>query len=413
MLKSYRHTKAACYIGYVTQAIVNNLAPLLFLIFRNLLGISLAEVTVLVTVNFSAQLIVDCAFAKLADKIGYRTCLVGAHFFAAAGLLGMAFLPKIMPDKFAALLVSIIISAIGSGLIEVLISPTVEACPAKNKTAQMSLLHSYYCWGAAAVISLTTLFLFACGEQLWWVIPIVWAALPLVNAVYFLFVPIPTLAEEGRGMPMKRLFATKRFWILFALMMLGGAAELAMSQWASLFAENGLGVSKAVGDLTGPCLFALLMGLARLLFSRIGKHLRLFLALSGALCAGCYLIVWLVPVQAVALAGCALCGFSTGIFWPGVFSLATQQIPKGGTSMFAMLSMAGDIGCTAGPSIVGACADAFGGDVRTGLAFGLMFPVLFLLMLLCTLKTKKPALMQEAPQEPCQESMPDQEEKSV
>lgn len=382
MLKSFRHTKTACYCGYVTQAIVNNFAPLLFLVFRAEFGLSLAAVTALVTVNFAVQLLIDLLFSKLADRIGYRTCLVCAHFFAAAGLIGLKAFPLLFSHAFAGLLVSAVFYAVGGGLIEVLVSPTVEACPSDNKAGQMSLLHSFYCWGSAAVVLLSTAFLYFAGEALWWILALAWALVPLLNGVYFLFVPIPSLNAEGESMPVKELLGTRRFWLFAALIALAGAAELSMSQWASAFAESGLGVGKAAGDLAGPCLFALLMGTARVLHARFGKKLKTLLILSGALCVVCYLVAIFAPLPALALAGCALCGFSVGILWPGIFSMAAEGIPRGGTAMFALLALSGDAGCLLGPTVVGLCAERFSDSIAYGLAFALVFPVLFVVLML-------------------------------
>ena len=379
MLKSYTHTKIACYIGYITQAIVANFFPLLLLVLNGEFGISITRLTVLITVNFAVQLCVDGLASGFADKIGYRVCFVAAHLFAAAGLAGLAVLPMIMPP-YAGFMVASFLYAIGGGLIEVLISPTIEACPSDNKKGQMSLLHSFYCWGSAAVVLLTTLFFWGFGTVNWRIIAGVWAAIPLLNAIYVVFVPIPSLEGGQKGLSFGALFKLKSFWIFAALMMLAGASELAMSQWASAFAESGLGVSKALGDLIGPCLFAVFMGIARLLFARFGKRLRLCLAVSSSLCMVCYLVAWLSPVPALSLAACALCGFSVGILWPSVLSLASSEIPRGGTAMFGMLAMAGDIGCTAGPTIVGSCAGALGDDIGAGLAFAVIFPVLFLIL---------------------------------
>ena len=382
MLKSYNHTRAACYFGYVTQGIVNNFSPLLFLIFQRQFEISLTQVTLLVTVNFAVQLLVDCAFSKLADKIGYRVCLVGAHFVAALGLAGLSFLPRALPSALAGLLICTVLCALGSGLIEVLVSPTVEACPSENKTGQMSLLHSFYCWGSAAVVLVSTGFLLLFGNVNWWILALVWACLPLANAVYFLFVPIAKLDDEGETLPVRKLLKKPRFWLFFVLMTLAGAAELYISQWASAFAESGLGLGKALGDMAGPCLFAVFMGLSRVLYSRYGKRLRLFLILSGIMCIGCYLVAAFVPVPGVALVGCALAGFAVGIMWPGIFSLASKDL-AGGTPMFALLALGGDLGCTAGPTLVGLLAGRFNDNIGTGIAFALVFPALFVILLLC------------------------------
>lgn len=328
------------------------------------------------------QLLVDCAFSKLADKIGYRVCLVGAHFVAALGLAGLSFLPRALPSALAGLLICTVLCALGSGLIEVLVSPTVEACPSENKTGQMSLLHSFYCWGSAAVVLVSTGFLLLFGNVNWWILALVWACLPLANAVYFFFVPIAKLDDEGETLPVRKLLKKPRFWLFFVLMTLAGAAELSISQWASAFAESGLGLGKALGDMAGPCLFAVFMGLSRVLYSRYGKRLRLFLILSGILCIGCYLVAAFVPVPGVALVGCALAGFAVGIMWPGIFSLASKDL-AGGTPMFALLALGGDLGCTAGPTLVGLLAGRFNDNIGTGIAFALVFPALFVILLLC------------------------------
>ena len=250
---SCKHTIFACYAGYITQAIVNNLSPLLFVIFRDTFDLPLSEITLLITINFLIQLCVDCLSAVFVDKIGYRKCIVAAHVFAVAGLASLAILPFIMPP-FAGLLVSVFLYAVGGGLIEVLISPIVEACPTDNKASVMSLLHSFYCWGTVAVILLSTLFLTLAGRENWQILALLWAVFPLVNAVFFTQVPIAPLTEEGEGMKTRELFKSGLFWIFVVLMVASGASEQAMSQWASAFAELGLGVSKTVGDLAGPCM---------------------------------------------------------------------------------------------------------------------------------------------------------------
>ena len=381
----FRFTRLACYVGYITQAIVNNLSPLLFLIYQSSLGISMQQVTLLITVNFGVQLFVDLVFAKLADKIGYRICLIGAHVCAAVGLAGLMLFPRLLPS-FAGLITATVLMAIGGGLIEVLVSPTVEACPSPNKEKQMSLLHSFYCWGSAAVVALSTGFLAAFGSLDWGILCLIWACVPLLNAIFFGFVPVPSPAAEGESMPVKKLVLSPVFWLFVALMALSGAAEQSMSQWASTFAESSLGVPKAVGDMLGPCLFAILMGTARILYAKFGKRLRLCLILSASLAVLCYLAAWLSPVPALSLAGCALCGFAVGILWPGTFSNASRTLPKGGTAMFALLALAGDLGGTLGPTVVGACASALG-ELQLGLAFGLAFPALFVILML--LFTKK------------------------
>ena len=382
---SSRHTVTACYVGYITQAIVNNFAPLLFVTFQTAFDVSLTLLGMLITVNFGVQLCVDLLSAKIVDKLGYRPCMVAAHLFVAAGLLLFALLPGILPQPVVGLFIGSGVYAVGGGLIEVLVSPVVESCPTKNKKAAMSMLHSFYCWGHVAVVALSTLFFSLAGTEHWQVMACIWAAIPLCNAVYFLFVPLFPVVEEGEGMTIRKLFATPVFWLLFVLMFCAGSSEQAVSQWASAFAESGLHVSKVLGDLLGPCLFAVCMGLSRLLYSLFGGKLRMRPSLSVAAlgCIGGYALCAFAPASlpVLGLIGCGIVGFSVGILWPGTFSLSTARLPQGGTAMFALLALAGDVGCAAGPSAVGALSDALGGDLRMGIAFGIFFPLLMLVAL--------------------------------
>lgn len=381
---SYSHTIAASYLGCVTQAVVNNFAPLLFLTFQTQMGLSLEEITLLTTVNFSVQLLVDFLSVKAADRIGYRVCIVAAHLFSAAGLAAIAILPGLMESTYAGLIVAVTLYAIGGGLIEVLVSPIVEACPTEKKEAAMSLLHSFYCWGHVAVVLLSSAFFQLAGIGNWRVMACVWALLPLGNAVYFALVPIRPVVEERRRMPVRSLFGQKLFWLFLLMMLCAGASEQGMSQWASAFAQSGLGVSKAMGDLAGPCAFAVLMGTSRALYGKYSDRmpLRAVMMASAVLCIACYATAAMSGNVLLALAGCALCGFSVGIFWPGTFSTAVPALPGGGTAMFALLALAGDLGCTTGPTVVGLAAGAAGGRLAAGLGVGMIFPVLMLLCIL-------------------------------
>lgn len=381
---SYSHTIAASYLGCVTQAVVNNFAPLLFLTFQTQMGLSLEEITLLTTVNFSVQLLVDFLSVKAADRIGYRVCIVAAHLFSAAGLAALAILPGLIQNAYAGLIAAVTLYAIGGGLIEVLVSPIVEACPTEKKEAAMSLLHSFYCWGHVAVVLLSSAFFQLAGIGNWRVMACVWALLPLCNAVYFALVPIRPVVEERRRMPVRSLFGQKLFWLFLLMMLCAGASEQGMSQWASAFAQSGLGVSKAMGDLAGPCAFAVLMGTSRALYGKYSDRmpLRAVMMASAVLCIACYATAAMSGNVLLALAGCALCGFSVGIFWPGTFSTAVPALPGGGTAMFALLALAGDLGCTTGPTVVGLAAGAAGGRLAAGLGVGMIFPVLMLLCIL-------------------------------
>ena len=378
----YKKTMYACFVGYITQAVINNFAPLLFLTFQSSYSIPLTQITVLVTFNFGIQLLVDLLSTKFVDRIGYRPCILAAHVFAAAGLIGLAFLPDLLPDPFAGLLLSVGLYAAGSGLIEVLISPIMEACPTENKEKAMSLLHSFYCWGQVGVVLLSTLFFALFGIENWKILSLIWAIIPLANLVVFAKAPIGSLIEEGaRGMTLRELFSTKLFWALMLIMVSAGASEQSISQWASTFAEKGLGVSKAVGDLAGPMAFAFLMGVARAFYGKYGDRINLdrFMTLSGVLCVVSYLCISLIPSPVVGLVGCAVCGLSVGIMWPGGFSKAAACLRNGGTALFALLALGGDLGCTSGPTLVGIVSGAFGDNLKTGILAAAFFPVLLLL----------------------------------
>ena len=380
---SYESTVLSCFVAYIVQAIVINFVPLLFVTFQNDFGISLGEVTLLITFNFLIQLGVDFLSACFVDRVGYRISLIAAHLFSAAGLLLLSELPFIMDNAYAALMISVAVYAVGGGLLEVLISPVVETCPTKNKEKEMSLLHSFYCWGFVAVILISTLFFHIFGIESWRVMAKLWMIVPLVNMVAFFFVPIYDIVPEEKKMGKAKLFSSRMFWLFFFMMIASGASEQAVGQWASAFAETGLHVSKTTGDLAGPCLFAFMQGLSRLIYGRFGEriNLRKMMTLSAIFCCICYLLTSLSPYPALSLAGCALCGFSVGIFWPGTFSIAAKLLPSGGTAMFAFLALAGDVGCSAGPTLTGFAVDLLGGSISSGILISIVFPVFMFISL--------------------------------
>lgn len=379
--KNYQKTMYACFIGYIVQAVVNNFVPLLFVVFQDSYHIPLSQITALITINFLIQLGVDLLSAGVVDKLGYRTCVLLAHGCAAAGLVLLAFLPDLLPNPFAGILIAVGIYAVGGGLIEVLISPILEACPTKNKEKAMSLLHSFYCWGHVGVVLISTVFFRLAGVGNWRILTVLWALIPVGNLVLFAGAPIYSLHEEGEtGLTLRELFTKKIFWILMLMMLCAGASEQAVSQWASIFAEKGLGVSKTVGDLAGPMAFAALMGTSRLIYGKYGDRLNLnrFMTLSCFLCIAAYGCISLIPNAAVGLAGCAVCGFSVGILWPGTFSKASAAVKGGGTAMFALLALAGDLGCSGGPTLAGAVSSQCGDNLRMGILAAAVFPVLLL-----------------------------------
>ena len=380
---NYSHTIRACYIGYVTQAIIVNFTPLLFVTFQNSYNIPITQITLLITGNFAIQLTVDFLAAKFADAIGYKPLAIVAHILAATGLAGLCILPGVLPP-YIGILISTVLYAIGGGLLEVLISPIVEACPTdpSKKSAHMSLLHSFYCWGLVFVIIVSTLFFVIFGIHNWRILALIWAVIPLFNAFYFSQVPIATFTDNGQTtMSIKSLASTKLFWLLILLMMCSGESEQAMIQWASMFAESGLKVSKTVGDLMGPCLFAVLMGISRVGYSKLSDkiNLRIFMIGSGFLCIISYLLASLSPNPVIGLIGCSLCGLSVGIMWPGTFSIAAEKCPKGGTALFALLALGGDLGCSSGPTLIGMTSGIVGGGIKTGILTGIVFPILLIL----------------------------------
>lgn len=387
MKNQYNKTMIACFVGYIVQAIVNNFTPLLFLFFQKSYHIPISQITLLVTFNFGVQLLVDLLSVRFVDKIGYRISMIMAHVLAAAGLLLLTILPEILPVPFIGILIAVMIYAIGGGLLEVLVSPVVEACPSDNKETAMSILHSFYCWGHAAVVLISTLFFYVVGIEHWRILAIIWAVIPIGNALVFTKVPIASLLEDGEtGLGLKALFQLKIFWILLIMMICAGASEQAVSQWASAFAEQGLGISKAAGDLAGPMTFAVLMGLARLFYGKYGDRINLecFMICSTVLCVLSYLGISLFSVPVLNLICCAVCGLSVGIMWPGTFSKASATLPKGGTAMFALLALGGDVGCAGGPTLVGMVSGALEDNLKMGILAGIIFPIMLLIgIILC------------------------------
>ena len=382
--KNYKKTLIACYLGFVTQAISANFAPLLFLTFKETYRISLEEIALIPLVFYLTQLLIDFAATKFADKIGYRTCVVASQLLSSAGLILMTLLPEMLPVPFGGILVSVVFYAIGSGLIEVLVSPIVEACPFENKDGMMSLLHSFYCWGAMGVILGSTLFFAVFGVENWKVLTFIWALVPLYNTFNFINCPIERLVEDGKSMSIRQLLGGPVFWLMIILMICAGASEATMAQWASAFTESALGVSKTVGDLAGPCLFAMFMGISRMLYGKMSKNFDLTktMLLCGTLCAVCYLLASLSASSILGLTGCALCGLAVGIMWPGTISISSQKCPRGGTAMFAFLALAGDLGATVSPSMVGRFSEMAGGNLKVGLLTATVFPIILTLGLI-------------------------------
>lgn len=381
MKNGYNKTIYACFIGYTVQAIINNFIPLLFLTFHNSYHIPLEKITMLITFNFGLQLLIDLLAMGFVDKIGYRASMLIAHGCAAAGLIALTVLPGCFSDPFEGLLLAVMIYAIGGGLLEVLVSPIMEACPTKNKEKAMSLLHSFYCWGYVAVVLVSTLFFKVFGISHWKTLAIFWAIIPLLNGILFMKAPIAPLIDEGaQGLTLKELFGRKIIWLALLMMVCAGACEQSVSQWASIFAEKGLGVGRTLGDLAGPMAFAILMGISRVFYGKYGHRINLhrFMIYSSILCGISYLIITLSPVPALGLVGCSLCGLSVGILWPGTFSIAAASERRGGTAMFALMALAGDLGCSGGPTLVGIVSSHYNDNLKIGILAAIVFPILLI-----------------------------------
>lgn len=389
--KKYGKTLRACYLGFITQAISANFAPLLFLTFHTTYGIGFADLALISTCFFFTQLVVDLICAKFVDRIGYRVSIVASEVTSGLGLIGLAFIPDLLPNPFVGILLCTMVYAIGSGLIEVLCSPIVEACPFENKEGTMSLLHSFYCWGSVGVILCSTLFFVIFGVENWRFLAAIWSVIPFYNIYNFATCPIETLVEEGQGMSITQLFRTGIFWLLLILMVCAGSSEIAMAQWASAFAESALHVSKTVGDLAGPCGFAVLMGICRVLYGKYGEKvdLTVFMMGSGILCVCCYLLASLAQIPMLGLIGCTLCGFSVAIMWPGSISISSQVLPTGGTAMFALLALAGDLGGAVGPAIVGNVTQRNGENLQKGVFAGIVFPAVLVISLIILRRWRK------------------------
>ena len=380
----YTRTINSCFLAYIVQAIVNNFAPLLFLTFQSSYGLALSQITLLVTFNFLLQLMIDFVSSFLVDLIGVRKSLLLAHWAAGLGLIMLGVLPEVLPSPFAGLLISVAVYAVGGGLTEVLISPVVEACPTGNKEKAMSLLHSFYCWGQAGVILISTLYFTFVGISYWKYLSFAFAVFCFANGVSFITAPLaPFVAEGEEGLSKKDLFKSKFFWILLLMMMCSGASEQAVSQWASTFAESALGITKTMGDLAGPMMFAVLMGTSRAFYGKLGDRIDLdrFMGLSTLLCIFSYLLIVFSPSPVLSLIGCALTGLSVGIMWPGTMSKAAVLLRNGGTALYAYLALAGDLGCSGGPTLAGFVSGLLDDNLKAGIGAAIIFPVVLLLII--------------------------------
>ncbi len=381
MAKNYGYTRVCCYIGYLVQAIVCNFLPLLFVTFNTQYNISYDMLGTLIVLNFGTQIAVDVLSVKFVNKFGYHNCAMLAHIFAAVGLAAVGILPKFMPF-YPAMIISVFLYALGSGFIEVIISPIIEYLPSDEKSGGMSLLHSFYCWGQVLTVAVTTFLFFALGRERWDIIAIIWAAVPFVNLILFIRAPIVVPKDATNTKKNKEILRSGEFYVLLLIMICAGASELAVSQWASAFAEQALGVSKSVGDLAGPCAFAIFMGVGRLIYGIWGSRIdaKKAMLFCATLCLITYLVISLSGLPALSLVFCAICGFSVSIMWPATISMSSARFVSGGTLMFGLLAAFGDIGCSVGPWVTSMFADRW--SLNIGFLASSVFPFLMIISII-------------------------------
>ena len=385
-MDKYLPTKIASYVGFVVQAVINNFLPILFIVFQNVYGLSYEKLARIIVFNFATQIIVDMCVPKIISALGYRKCAVMCQGLAALGLMMLGILPNIMENTYFAIIMSVMVYAFGSGLMEVALSPLVEGLPSKNKRGSMAILHSFYCWGQAFTVIVTTALVLGFGFKNWTYVPLVWASIPFFNMFAFLKVPIiePDKTEKRDGL--LNLLRNDKFRLYMIMMLCAGAAEVAMAQWASLFAQNALGVSKVVGDLAGPCAFAVFMGTGRIWYALAAKKVsfkKTIIVMSIGACI-CYMMVAICNVAAVSLVFCAICGFTVSIAWPGIYSAGAVAFPKASAVMYSVFAMCGDTGCALGPWLIGIIADNLG--LNIGFAAASIFPIGMILSAVLLLK---------------------------
>lgn len=389
MKSKYTVTKLACYVAYVVQAIVNNFLPILFIVLQDTYGLTYEELARILVFNFVTQMVTDFSAPKILSFTGYRGASVLAHVSASFGLVLLGVLPQVMSNTYLAIIISMVITAFGSGLIEVILSPMMEMLPTSNKAGNMAIMHSFYCWGQAFTIIATTLMVGLLGFKGWMWIPIVWAVIPFINIFAFTKVPIVEPEKDEKKDSFFTLMKDSRFILFLVMMLCAGASEITMAQWASMFAQQSLGVSKAIGDLAGPCAFAIFMGAGRIWYAKVSQKVSFYktVIVLNILCFLCYVIVGVCNVASVSLICCALCGFTVSIFWPGTYSAGAKIFTNGGAVMFSAFAMLGDIGCSLGPWILGITADLYG--LNWGFLTSAIFPVLMIISVILLMRTKK------------------------
>ena len=357
-MQSYKSTIAACYIGSFVQAIIVNTTPILFIPLREQFGLTFQQMGLLVLINFISQVGCDILFSNAIDKYGFRRFVVAAHGLAVVGLVLFAASPLLFDRPFAGFVTATIIFSGSGGLLELLLSPIVNAIPTDEKAGAMSVLHSFYSWGQAAVILLTTVLLFVFGRAWWQWIILIWTLVPLFNFFFLMRVPFAPNVPEEQRQGMDKILLKPFFIAALATILCGAAAELCISQWASAYLEEAMRLPKVVGDVGGVCLFAVMMGVGRLFYGMYGKKINvsLMMLIGTVGAAACYITVALSGTAVLSLLACGLCGLCVSLLWPGTLVVASEHYPLAGAWMFAILA-AGDIGASAGPWLMGVVAE--------------------------------------------------------
>ncbi len=374
------------------MSVIGNLSPVLFLTFRSLYGISYTLLGLLILINFVTQLTIDLIFSFFSHKFNIPLAVKATPLIAVVGLVFYALSPLLFPQNvYLGLVLGTVIFSAASGFAEVLISPVIASIPSKDPDREMSKLHSIYAWGVVFVIVVSTLFLLIFGAENWQWLAVFFAMVPLVSFALFVGSEIPPMQTQEKASGVLSFLKDKKLWICFFAIFLGGAAECTMAQWSSGYIEQALGIPKVWGDIFGVALFAVMLGLGRSLYAKIGKNIRSVLFLGAIGASACYLVAALVGIPLIGLLACAFTGFCVSMLWPGNLVVAAERFPTGGVFIYAMMAAGGDLGASVAPQLVGIVTDVMSANPTTvafaetlglmpeqfGMKFGMLVGALF------------------------------------
>ena len=358
-MSKYKLTKNACHLTGMSMAVTANLSPILFVTFKEMYNLSYTLLGLLVVVNFFTQLFIDLVFTFFSKYFNIHKTVRTTPFVVFCGLVLYAVLPKIFPHMaYIWIAMGTVVFSVASGLSEVLLSPVIAAIPSENPDREMSKLHSMYAWGVVGVVILSTIFITIFGEENWMYLALIWSAIPFVAFLMFLKAEFPQMENFEKGEKETVIF-NKGIVLCVLCIFLGGAAECTMSQWASGFIENAVGVPKIYGDVLGVALFALLLGAGRTLYSKYGKNI-INVLLYGMLGASlCYFTASITLNPVVGVVACAMTGIFTSMLWPGTLIYVEEKFKNVGVAVYALMAAGGDMGASLAPQLLGIISDKF------------------------------------------------------